>query len=93
MFPYTMLATTMIFYSNDWPKRVFKKLKIKQEELDASGKFYVSKLSSHCIYDKVENKVDEKRTNTMVSFLTVFKHNKFDNLFFKYFFFLKEKST
>ena len=56
MFPYAMLATTTIFYSNDWPKRIFLKLKFINNTLDESAnKFYISKLSNHCIYEKVKS--------------------------------------
>ena len=52
MFPYTMLATTTIFYSNDWPKRFLLTSKILNEKKDSNDSFYISKLSDHCIYEK-----------------------------------------
>ena len=58
MFPYTMLATTAIFYSNDWPKKLFSATRIFFEnpmkwglQKNEDGSFYISKLSSHCIYN------------------------------------------
>jgi vitamin K-dependent gamma-carboxylase len=65
MFPYAMLATTTIFYSNDWPKRLllrfnlFKKEKFSTED----KKFVIAKLSNHCIYDK-EKSNDDKNNKT-----------------------------
>lgn len=60
MFPYTMLATTTIFYSNDWPKRLLNKLKFSSENKDETGRFIISKRSAHCVYDNDEKKEDEK---------------------------------
>lgn len=59
MFPYTMLATTTLFYSLDWPKRLIAKFGIIKPNLDDDKKFIVSNLSDHCIYDKfkTEDKV------------------------------------
>ena len=55
MFPYAMLATTGIFYSNDWPKRLFTSSKKLKDKLDPkTNKFYISKLSEHCIYEKID---------------------------------------
>lgn len=82
MFPYTMLATTTIFYSNDWPKRLSVALGISHEPRDnKSGKFVISKLSSHCIYekDKDEDK-DEKPTINKSKSRKTFYH-KFFTLF------------
>jgi vitamin K-dependent gamma-carboxylase len=59
MFPYAMLATTTIFYSNDWPKRLFVRSKNLHKYLDSSSKFFISKLSSHCIYDKIDDKMKD----------------------------------
>ncbi len=61
MFPYTMLATTTIFYSNDWPKRFFSAVNIFFEKKNDDGSFYISKLSCHCIYNEklsLENSTD-----------------------------------
>lgn len=55
MFPYAMLATTTIFYSNNWPKRLFYKF----STFGNNEKFYISRLSSHCIYNKSEYDNDE----------------------------------
>ncbi len=64
MFPYTMLATTFIFFSNDWPKRLLTKLRILKNNLDSKGQFYVSKLSSHCLYDKrdIDNQQEDEKS-------------------------------
>jgi vitamin K-dependent gamma-carboxylase len=61
MFPYTMLATTPLFYSNDWPKRLvnyFTKSKYKSS-------FEIKALSSHCVYDKetIKTESDVKTKN------------------------------
>jgi vitamin K-dependent gamma-carboxylase len=58
MFPYAMLATTTIFYANDWPKRFLLKLRlIKKEYYDEESKRFcdISKLSNHCLYEKVKS--------------------------------------
>ena len=56
MFPYAMLATTCIFYSNDWPKRFFLTSKLLREKLEPmTDKFYISGLSSHCAYEKIKD--------------------------------------
>lgn len=63
MFPYTMLATTTIFYSNDWPKRLSRALglsKASESSGDNTSSFIISKLSPHCIYD---DKIDHKNEN------------------------------
>lgn len=58
-----MLATTCIFYTNDWPKRFALTSPILREKLDtATNKFYVSRLSSHCIYDKIVDSKTDKTT-------------------------------
>ncbi len=51
MFPYAMLATTTIFYSNDWPKRVWCFLRRKKFTPFDINKTAV--LSPHCIYEKI----------------------------------------
>ena len=58
-----MLATTTIFYSNDWPKRLFNYVFPGKLAKDEDGKFTINKLSSHCIYEKF-NKDDEKADET-----------------------------
>jgi len=63
MFPYTMLATTTIFYSNDWPKRFFSAAKIYFEKKNENGSFYISKISSHCIYNEKFSLEDSKNAN------------------------------
>ena len=69
MFPYAMLATTGIFYSNDWPKRLFTSSKKLKDKLDPkTNKFYISKLSEHCIYEKIEN--DNKEEEVKVKKVT-----------------------
>jgi hypothetical protein len=60
MFPYTMIGTTFIFYSNDWPKRVLSKLNILREKTDKNNKFQINRLSSHCIYEKLEKEEKEE---------------------------------
>ena len=61
MFPYAMLATTCIFYSNDWPKRFFLTSKLLREKREPlTDKFYISGLSSHCVYDKIKDPKLEK---------------------------------
>lgn len=59
MFPYTMLVTTGIFYSNDWPKRLVRKL--LKLETDSNG---CSNLSPHCIYEKMDKENDENKKKT-----------------------------
>jgi vitamin K-dependent gamma-carboxylase len=71
MFPYAMLATTAIFYSNDWPKRIFTSKASLQTAVDSNGQFYISKLSPHCIYTKnldESNKKSKTLTTTRPSF-------------------------
>lgn len=58
MFPYTMLATTSLFYSLDWPKRLLNKLGWIKPIYDENGKFLITKLSQHCVYEKT--KTDKK---------------------------------
>ena len=63
MFPYTMLATTPLFYSNDWPKRLinyFTKSKF-QKSLE------IKALSSHCVYDKESIKSESEDRNKNVA--------------------------
>jgi hypothetical protein len=56
MFPYAMLATTPLFYSTDWPKRLTNHLtKNKYAE-----KLRVKQLSAHCIYIKASLKSESK---------------------------------
>ena len=52
MFPYTMLATTAIFYSNDWPKRFYRFVS-RKESPDVNSLNNCSNLSPHCIYEKI----------------------------------------
>lgn len=54
-----MLATTTIFYSQDWPKRLFAWLKISKPIYDQNGKFGIANLSSHCIYEKSDFKQED----------------------------------
>jgi vitamin K-dependent gamma-carboxylase len=68
MFPYAMLATTCIFYSNDWPKRFFLTARLLRERLDpVTNKFYVSGLSAHCVYDKLKDPTTEKNTKKVIN--------------------------
>ena len=61
MFPYAMLASTTLFYSNDWPKRFSPTARLLKEKYDLiSGTFHISKLSNHCVYDKVKDNQQEK---------------------------------
>lgn len=55
MFPYTMLATTTLFYSLDWPKKLMTKTGIIKLNFDENKKFVINKLSEHCIYDKLKS--------------------------------------
>lgn len=83
MFPYAMLATTTIFYSNDWPKRVLSKFRLRSsgDRDESTGKFIISKQSSHCIYEK--NDDDDKlvdtrsATNKRIKKKTTFYHKFF----------------
>lgn len=78
MFPYTMLVTTTIFYSNEWPKRLFCKLKLKNEPRDSQdGKFIISKLSPHCIYEKTEKERDGEKKKPLSSPKASFYHQFF----------------
>ena len=75
-----MLATTTIFYSNDWPKRLFAAVKIFLEKKNDDGSFYISKLSCHCIYNEKlssENSTDannEEKKSQKVYFDFLFKN-------------------
>jgi hypothetical protein len=73
MFPYAMLATTLIFYSNDWPKQFYLTRKILNETKDENGQFKISKLSDHCIYEKKKSDEDasnpEKHNNKVFYFI------------------------
>ena len=51
MFPYAMLATTTIFYSNNWPKRLW--FFVRGKTFTPTDMSKVSILSSHCIYEKI----------------------------------------
>lgn len=64
MFPYAMLASTAIFYSNNWPKRLVNYLfNGKYDKL-----FDIKSLNSHCIYDKSIIKQEDKAPlNTQIS--------------------------
>lgn len=59
-----MLATTTIFYSNDWPKRLFSRLNKSAERPDESGRFLILKRSWHCVYDKHEEKKEDQVSTT-----------------------------
>ena len=74
MFPYAMLASTTIFYANDWPKRLMIKFKMIKENYDNNGKFLVSNLSSHCIYDKmkVDDAKNQNENKKKVNFILCF---------------------
>lgn len=50
MFPYTMLASTLMFYSNNWPKRFIKYSAGSQYD-DVLDKMNTS---THCIYEITE---------------------------------------
>lgn len=55
-----MLATTTIFYSNDWPKRLAVKLGLWSNAVrDKSGSFVISIRSAHCIYEKTDKNEDD----------------------------------
>lgn len=79
MFPYAMLCTTLIFYSNDWPKRFALTNRILNEKQDENGKFYISKLSDHCIYDKLNDedtnqKNENKEKSKVVKTINIFSN-------------------
>jgi hypothetical protein len=71
MFPYAMLASTTIFYSNDWPKRLMTKFKLMKENYANNGKFLISNLSGHCVYDKMKNEdaKNQKENTKKVNFI------------------------
>lgn len=74
MFPYTMLATTTIFYSNDWPKRFCLTSWLLKEKFDSTTeKYYVSCLSGHCVYDNKPKASGKKPAQT--------KHTFYQNFF------------
>ena len=50
-----MLATTGIFYSNDWPKRLWRFLTRKELQKDT----HCPNLSPHCIYEKISRNDDD----------------------------------
>jgi hypothetical protein len=54
MFPYAMLATTTLFYSTDWPKRLVNHL----TRYKYSKRFQIKQLSPHCVYLKESLKSD-----------------------------------
>lgn len=53
-----MLATTFIFFSNDWPKRFINNITKNKY----AKNFQITKLSKHCIYIKDEVKSESKPT-------------------------------
>ncbi|CAF0800127.1 unnamed protein product [Brachionus calyciflorus] len=67
MFPYTMLATTTLFYSADWPKVLMNKFGLVKPIYDENGKFLINKLSEHCIYEKSksENKKESPKRQSL----------------------------
>lgn len=79
MFPYTMLATTTVFYSFDWPKKFFLTKRILNEKQDENGEFYVSKLSSHCIYSKLnaEDSNEEEKPKKVTITINRINFDKF----------------
>lgn len=86
-----MLATTTIFYSNDWPKRLAVKLGWSNNAIrDKFGSFVISNRSTHCIYEKTDKNEensddygddDKKKLNTRKhrksSTKTIFYHKFF----------------
>lgn len=75
MFPYAMLASTTIFYSNDWPKRLMTKFKLIKENYANNGKFIISNLSSHCLYDKMKNEDDKNQKENTKKVNLIFEYN------------------
>ncbi len=53
-----MLATTPLFYSNDWPKRLINHL----TKLKYQSKLQIVNQSSHCVYDKIKTDGEKKST-------------------------------
>lgn len=74
MFPYAMLATTTIFFSNDWPKRLLTKFGLVDKSYDqSSNQFIISKQSKSCIYDKVKSdKKSQPSSSIRHHFFTLF---------------------
>jgi hypothetical protein len=67
MFPYTMIATTAIFYPNNWPKKFLR------EKIDTknNSQFYISKLSNHCIYEKIQETITNTDQNNGKKVLSI----------------------
>ena len=86
MFPYAMLATTTIFYSNDWPRLAFARLtQAKPYTSNNQSAVRSSILSPHCIYDKVNTESENKSSSqTTINVPSPFLPKMFFCLFKKY---------
>ncbi len=82
MFPYAMLATTTIFYSNDWPKRVWSFLRRKSYAPVDINKMPI--LSRHCIYEKI-TKTDAETDAAKTKRNNQDKKKKNSNFYHKFF--------
>jgi len=56
MFPYTMLATTPIFFHNNWPRKFLKRILPKMFYKEPTLQY-----STSCVYSKEEIKPDESK--------------------------------